>query len=53
MLIAAVTKGMRLRRQDSQGQMSPSPQMGSMPTQQHQQQPMPQKPQSELIMVAC
>ncbi|BFY99670.1 hypothetical protein BsWGS_02710 [Bradybaena similaris] len=45
MLIAAVTKGMRLRRQDSQGQMSPSPQMGSMPTQQHQQQPMPQKPQ--------
>jgi len=43
MLIAAVTKGMRLRK-DPQGQMSPAPQMGQMPTQQHQQQPLPQKP---------
>uniref|UniRef100_A0A0B6ZSV2 Mediator of RNA polymerase II transcription subunit 8 n=1 Tax=Arion vulgaris TaxID=1028688 RepID=A0A0B6ZSV2_9EUPU len=45
MLIAAVTKGMRLRRQDPQGQMSPAPQMGQMQPQQHQQQPLPQKPQ--------
>ncbi|CAL1545965.1 unnamed protein product [Lymnaea stagnalis] len=44
-LIGAITKGTKLRRSDSQGQMQPGPQMGQMQVQQQQQQQLqPQKP---------